>query len=208
MLLGLIRPSSGTATVLGEEPGAPAGLAKIGALVESPAFNPYLSGRDNLRVMARYAGAPRSRTPEVLEQVELSGRANDKFRKYSLGMKQRLGVAAALLKDPERLILDEPTYGLDPKGMADMRALVRRLGQGNRTVLLSSHLLGEVEQICDRAGVIQRGKLVAQGTLPELRGREGLLVRAEPLKNAHYIAARLDGVEEASVVDGTLRLAV
>ena len=208
MLLGLIRPSSGTATVLGEEPGAPAGLAKIGALVESPAFNPYLSGRDNLRVMARYAGAPRSRIPEVLEQVELSGRANDKFRKYSLGMKQRLGVAAALLKDPERLILDEPTYGLDPKGMADMRALVRRLGQGNRTVLLSSHLLGEVEQICDRAGVIQRGKLVAQGTLPELRGREGLLVRAEPLKNAHYIAARLDGVEEASVVDGTLRLAV
>jgi len=208
MLLGLIRPSSGTATVLGEEPGAPAGLAKIGALVESPAFYPYLSGRDNLRVMARYAGAPRSRIPEVLEQVELSGRANDKFRKYSLGMKQRLGVAAALLKDPELLILDEPTNGLDPKGMADMRDLVRRLGQGNRTVLLSSHLLGEVEQICDRAGVIRRGKLVAQGTLAELRGGEGLLVRAEPLDNAHFIAARLDGVEEANVLEGVLRLTV
>jgi ABC-2 type transport system ATP-binding protein len=208
MLLGLIRPSSGTATVLGKEPGAPAGLAKIGALVESPAFYPYLSGRDNLRVMARYAGAPRSRIPEVLEQVELSGRAKDKFRKYSLGMKQRLGVAAALLKDPELLILDEPTNGLDPKGMADMRDLVRRLGQGNRTVLLSSHLLGEVEQICDRVGVIRRGKLVAQGTLSELRGGEGLLVRAEPLDKARFIAARLDGVEEANVLDGVLRLTV
>jgi ABC-type multidrug transport system ATPase subunit len=208
MLLGLIRPSSGAATVLGEEPGAPAGLAKIGALVESPAFYPYLSGRDNLRVMARYAGAPRSRIPEVLEQVELSGRAKDKFRKYSLGMKQRLGVAAALLKNPELLILDEPTNGLDPKGMADMRDLVRRLGQGNRTVLLSSHLLGEVEQICDRAGVIRRGKLVAQGTLAELRGGEGLLVRAEPLDKAHFIAARLDDVEGANVLDGTLRLTV
>jgi ABC-2 type transport system ATP-binding protein len=208
MLLGLIRPSSGTATVLGEEPGAPAGLAKIGALVESPAFYPYLSGRDNLRVMARYAGAPRSRIPEVLEQVELSGRAKDKFRKYSLSMKQRLGVAAALLKDPELLILDEPTNGLDPKGMADMRDLVRRLGQGNRTVLLSSHLLGEVEQICDRAGVIRRGKLVAQGTLAELRGGEGLLVRAEPLDKTHFIAARLHGVEEANVLDGVLRLTV
>jgi ABC-type multidrug transport system ATPase subunit len=161
MLLGLIRPSSGTATVLGEGPGVPAGLAKVGALVESPAFYPYLLGRDNLRVMSRYAGAPRSRSPGVLEQVELSGRAKDKFRKYSMGMRQRLGVAAALLKDPELLILDEPTNGLDPKGMADMRALVRRLEQGNRTVLLSSHLLGKVEQPCDRAGVIQRGKLVA-----------------------------------------------
>ncbi len=208
MLLGLIRPSSGTVTVLGEEPGAPAGLAKVGALVESPAFYPYLSGRDNLRVMARYAGAPRSRIPEVLEQVELSGRAKDKFGKYSLGMKQRLGVAAVLLKDPELLILDEPTNGLDPQGMADMRTLVRCLGQGNRTVLLSSHLLGEVEQICDRAGVIQRGKLAAQGTLAEFRGGEGLLVRTEPLYKARFIAARLDGVEGANVLDGALRLTV
>ena len=158
--------------------------------------------------MARYAGAPRSRIPDVLEQVELSGRAKDKFGKYSLGMKQRLGVADALLKDPELLILDEPTNGLDPQGMAGMRALVRRLGQGNRTVLLSSHLLGEVEQICDRAGVIQRGKLVAQGTLAELRGGEGLLVRTEPLDKARFIAARLDGVEGANVLDGALRLTV
>ncbi|MBA3703464.1 MAG: ATP-binding cassette domain-containing protein, partial [Rubrobacteraceae bacterium] len=145
MLLGLLKPSSGTAKVLGEEPGSPLGLQGVGALVESPAFYPYLSGRDNLRVMASYCGAPHQRVAEVLGQVELAGRAKDKFKKYSLGMKQRLGVAAALLKDPELLILDEPTNGLDPKGMADMRAIIRRVGHGERTVLLSSHLLGEVE---------------------------------------------------------------
>ncbi len=141
MLLGLIRPSSGTARVLGKKPGDPEGLARVGALVESPAFYPYLSGKDNLRVMARYSGVPYWRVDEALITVELGGRAKDKFRKYSLGMKQRLGVAAALLKDPDLLILDEPTNGLDPKGMADIRALIRKLGQGNRTVLLSSHLL-------------------------------------------------------------------
>ena len=208
MLLGLIRPSSGKARVLGEKPGALEGLSRVGALVESPAFYPYLSGKDNLRVMARYADVPWWRVDEVLMEVELQGRAKDKFKKYSLGMKQRLGVAAALLKDPDLLILDEPTNGLDPKGMADMRTLIRGLGQGNRTVLLSSHLLGEVEQICDRVGVVRKGKLVAEGTVSELRGREGLLVRAKPLEEASYIAARLAGVEEATVVDGALRLVV
>jgi len=209
MLLGLIRPSSGEASVLGEGPGSPHSLEGVGALVESPAFYPYLSGRDNLRVVARYSGAPRGRIGEVLNLVELSGRAKDRFKKYSLGMKQRLGVAAALLKDPELLILDEPTNGLDPKGMADMRALIRRLGSGERTVLLSSHLLGEVEQICDRVGVIRRGDLVAEGTVSELRGRAGLLVRAEPVREASYIAARLAGVEGVSEADGgMLRLTV
>ncbi len=208
MLLGLIRPSSGTARVLGKKPGDPEGLVRVGALVESPAFYPYLSGKDNLRVMARYSGIPYWRVDEALITVELGGRAKDKFRKYSLGMKQRLGVAAALLKDPDLLILDEPTNGLDPKGMADIRALIRKLGQGNRTVLLSSHLLGEVEQICDRVGVVRKGKLVAEGTVSEIRGREGLLVRANPLEEASYIAARLAGVEEATVVDGALRLIV
>jgi ABC-2 type transport system ATP-binding protein len=207
MLLGLIRPSAGTASVLGERPGSPASLERIGALVESPAFYPYLSGRDNLRVVARYSGAPRSRIDEVLRTVELSGRAKDRFKKYSLGMKQRLGVAAALLKDPELLILDEPTNGLDPKGMADMRSLIRTLGSGERTVLLSSHLLGEVEQVCDRVGVIRRGELVAEGTVSELRGGGGLIVRAEPVREAAYIAARLRGVEGVRETDGVLRLA-
>jgi ABC-type multidrug transport system ATPase subunit len=206
MLLGLIKPSSGTATVLGEEPGSPKGLRGVGALVESPAFYPYLSGRDNLRVMARYCEAPPSRVDEVLGQVELAGRAGDKFKRYSLGMKQRLGVAAALLKDPELLILDEPTNGLDPKGMADMRAIIRRVGRGERTVLLSSHLLGEVEQVCDRVGVIQRGQLLTEGTVDELRGGGGILVRVEPLERAREVAAGLDGVEGAQIRDGMLTL--
>lgn len=205
MLLGLIKPSSGKAQVLGENPGSLASLSKVGALVESPAFYPYLSGRDNLRVMARYSGVSKSRITEVLERVELSGRARDKYKKYSLGMKQRLGVAAALLKDPELLILDEPTNGLDPKGMADMRDLIRGLGRGERTVLLSSHLLGEVEQICDRVGVIQKGKLVAEGTVGELRGAADLLVRVEPLEEALEIAKRLAGVEEVTKTGGMLR---
>jgi ABC-type multidrug transport system ATPase subunit len=206
MLLGLIKPSSGTATVLGEEPGSPRGLQGVGALVESPAFYPYLSGRDNLRVMARYCEAPPSRVDEVLGQVELAGRAGAKFRRYSLGMKQRLGVAAALLKDPELLILDEPTNGLDPKGMADMRAIIRKVGRGERTVLLSSHLLGEVEQVCDRVGVIQRGRLVTEGTVDELRGGGGILVKVEPLERAREVAAGLDGVEGAQIKDGMLAL--
>ncbi len=206
MLLGLIRPSSGAATVLGESPGAPAGLARVGALVESPAFYPYLSGRDNLRVMAHYSGVTPGRVEEVLQQVELSGRAGDKFKRYSLGMKQRLGVAAAMLKDPELLILDEPSNGLDPKGMADMRSIIRGIRTEGKAVLISSHLLGEVEQICDRVGVIQRGKLVAERTMAELRGREGLLVRVEPLEKAIKVAEDLPEVEEAKVVDGMLWL--
>lgn len=208
MLLGLIKPSSGKARVLGESPGTLASLSKVGALVESPAFYPYLSGRDNLKVVARYSGADKSRIGEVLEQVELAGRAKDKYKKYSLGMKQRLGVAAALLKDPELLILDEPTNGLDPQGMADMRTLIRDLGRGERTVLLSSHLLGEVEQICDRVGVIQKGKLVAEGTVAELRGQSGLYIRAEPIEEAARISEKLAGVEEVQQKDGMLRLTI
>jgi len=206
MLLGLIRPTAGRATVAGKSPGSTAGLARIGSLVESPAFYPYLSGRDNLKVIARYCGAPKSRIPESLETVELADRAKDKYKKYSLGMKQRLGVAAALLKDPDLLILDEPTNGLDPKGMADMRGLIRRLGQGERTVLLSSHLLGEVEQICDRVGVIQNGKLVREGTVGELRGGGELLVRANPLEEARRIAGGLPEVRSVSAANGALTI--
>lgn len=207
LLLGLIHPSSGTATVLGAAPGAPEGLGRVGALVESPAFYPYLSGQDNLRVLARYTGVAPARVEAVLEQVELTDRAGHKFSTYSLGMKQRLGVAAALLKEPALLILDEPTNGLDPQGMAEMRQLLRSLGQGERTVLLSSHLLGEVEQICDRVGVIQHGRLIAEGTIAELRGADELLVRAEPVEQAREVVSGLAEVRQARIVDGTLRLA-
>jgi ABC-2 type transport system ATP-binding protein len=206
MLLGLIRPTSGAASVFGRSPGHPESLARIGALVESPAFYPYLSGRDNLRVVARYAAVPKSRIEEVLDLVDLTGRARDKFANYSLGMKQRLGVAAALLKDPELLILDEPTNGLDPAGMADMRDLIRSLGSGERTVLLSSHLLGEAEQICDRVGVIFRGRLIAESTVEELRGKGALLVGAKPLDRAREHVEQLIGAERVEVLDGALRL--
>ena len=208
MLLGLIAPTSGEATVLGAAPGDPAGLARIGALVESPAFYPYLSGRQNLRVLARYSGVGDERVAAVLTTVDLADRADDKFSTYSLGMKQRLGVAGALLKDPALLILDEPTNGLDPRGMADMRDLIRRLGQGDRTILLSSHLLGEIEQICDRACVIQEGRLIAEDSVAALRGPGALLVRATPLDKAERLASGLPGVTAVRVADGALRLTV
>jgi ABC-2 type transport system ATP-binding protein len=185
MLLGLIRPTSGTARVLGAAPGSPRALARIGMLVEAPAFYPYLSGKDNLRILARYAGVPAGRIAGALAAVDLADRAGDKFGAYSLGMKQRLGVAAALLKDPELLILDEPTNGLDPQGMADMRDLIRQLGSEGHTVMLSSHMLGEVQQICDRVGVINDGKLLREGTVTQLRGGRSILIQAEPVSAAY-----------------------
>jgi ABC-type multidrug transport system ATPase subunit len=204
MLLGLVRPTSGQAIVLGAAPGAPDGLARIGAMVETPAHYPYLSGRDNLRVLARHAGVPEDRVEAVLDEVRLTDRAADRAGTYSLGMKQRLGVAAALLKDPELLILDEPTNGLDPAGMAEMRDFIRSLGKGGRTVMLSSHLMGEVEQVTDRVGVIRDGSLVAEGTVEELRGRAGLRVRAEPRAEAARLIRALPDVDEVTSVDGLL----
>src|SRR5215211_4011567 len=204
MLLGLVRPSAGSALVLGEPPGSAAGLARIGAMVETPAFYPFLSGRDNLRVLAGHAGVPQAQIDAALAAVELVGRAADRFGTYSLGMKQRLGVAAALLKDPDLLILDEPTNGLDPAGMAEMRDFIRSLGQEGRTVMLSSHLMGEVEQVCDRVGVICDGALVAEGTVDELRGRAGLRVRAEPLAQATRVIDSVPEVEQVTNVDGLL----
>jgi ABC-type multidrug transport system ATPase subunit len=174
MLLGLVRPTSGQAAVLGAPPGSREGLARIGAMVEAPAFYPYLSGRDNLRVLARYAGVAEDRVEAVLHEVRLIDRAADRSRTYSLGMKQRLGVAAALLKDPELLILDEPTNGLDPAGMAEMRDFLRSLGKGGRTVLLSSHLMGEVEQVTDRVGVIRDGALLVRHGKGGLRREVGM----------------------------------
>jgi len=206
MLVGLIRPSSGMATVVGHAPGDPAGLARIGSLVEAPGFYPYLSGRENLKVVADFAGVDHKRVAEVLDIVELTSRAGRKFGTYSTGMKQRLGVAAALLKDPELLILDEPTSGLDPQGMAEMRKLIKDIGQGNRTVLLSSHLLTEVEQICDRVGVISRGKLVTQSTVQELLGEDGVLVRAQPVDRAYELLASMFGSGVVSRQDGAIRL--
>jgi ABC-2 type transport system ATP-binding protein len=208
MLLGLVRPTSGAAAVLGVPPGSPQGLARIGAMVEVPAFYPYLSGRDNLRVLARHAGVGDDRVDTVLAEVRLTDRAADRSATYSQGMKQRLGVAAALLKDPELLVLDEPTNGLDPAGMAEMREFIRSLGEGGRTVVLSSHLMGEIEQVSDRVGVIRNGSLVAEGTVEELRGRAGLRVRAEPLAEAASLIEALPDVDAVTRIDGLLDVAV
>ena len=206
MLLGLVRPTSGSAEVLGLRPGDPAALGRIGMLVETPAFYPYLSGRDNLRVMARYRGVADAAVEKVLRAVDLFDRSGDKFSKYSLGMKQRLGVASAMLGDPELLILDEPTNGLDPAGVSDMRRLIRALADAGHTVLLSSHMLAEVQQLCDRAGVISKGKFVAEGTVAELRGHGALMVSAQPQEEALRHAERILGSQRVSVVGDQLRL--
>jgi len=206
ILVGLMRPTGGSAVVVGTAPGH--SLAKVGSLVEAPAFYPYLSARDNLKALASYAGVPGSRIETVLTEVDLTDRAHDKYSSFSLGMKQRLGVAAALLKDPQLLILDEPSNGLDPQGIVEMRDLVRNLGKGERTVLLSSHQLAEVEQICDRVGVILRGKMVAEGTVAELRGQTGLALTAEPEQAAGEALVRLLGPEAVHFDDDGFRLDV
>jgi ABC-2 type transport system ATP-binding protein len=201
MLLGLVRPSAGRATVLGGPPGGRAAVAGTGALVEGPGFYPYLSGRDNLRVLARYRGLDEAAVDRALERVDLAGRGRDRFRSYSLGMKQRLGVAAALLGEPELLVLDEPTNGLDPAGMADMRELLVDVAAGGQTVMLSSHLLAEVQEICDRVGVISDGRLLAESTVADLRGAAAVVLRAEPLDRALAVAMRVAGDDAVAVVD-------
>src|SRR5688572_11259737 len=201
MVLGLVRPTSGTATVLGAAPGSPAALRRTGALVEGPGFYPYLSGRTNLRILARYRGLADRAADEALARVDLADRGSDRFRGYSLGMKQRLGVAAALLGDPDLLVLDEPTNGLDPAGMAAMRRLVVDLAAAGQTVLLSSHLLAEVQQTCDRVGVIADGRLIHEGTVDQMRGGAVLRVRGEPVTETARILARATGATAHPALD-------
>jgi ABC-2 type transport system ATP-binding protein len=209
MLLGLIRPTAGTARVMGAAPGTPGSLTKVGAIIETPAFYPYMSGRDNLRLLAQYCEVPMARVDASLEQVELTPRARHKFSTYSMGMKQRLGIAAALLKEPDLLILDEPTNGLDPQGMADVRNLIIELGKGQRTVLISSHLLSEVELMCTRIGVIKKGKIVAEGTIDELRGAATLTVRGTPAELAKTVLVTDAGSDNVtSLGDGAFSLKV
>jgi ABC-2 type transport system ATP-binding protein len=203
MLLGLIRPTSGSLRLLGRPPGD---LSRVGALIEGPAFYPYLSGRKNLLVLADHAGVSRAKVDDVLDTVGLTGRAGDRYATYSLGMKQRLGLAAALIKDPRLLILDEPTNGLDPAGMADMRVTLRDLAADGCTVLLSSHLLGEVEQICDRVGVISQGRLVAETTVAGLRSGGTLRVVAHPFDQAVDLLRALIGDGNVKATEQALDL--
>ncbi len=192
MLLGLIAPSAGSVEILGQDLRRQPGLVlpRVGALIETPALYLYLSARNNLRVMASaLGGVPERRLDEVLEMVGLRSRQKDRVRTYSLGMKQRLGLALALLHDPELLILDEPANGLDPAGIVEMRDLLHRLAAQGKTIFISSHLLSEVQQICTRVAIIRLGRLVTEASVEELtRGQGEFVVRVErPLEALHLV---------------------
>ena len=172
MLLGLLRPSSGTYEVLGAQGARDSSTTGVGALIEAPAFYPFLTGRKNLQVLATYAGIPSTSIDSALDSVGLLSSANRRYRQYSLGMKQRLGIAAALLGSPQLIILDEPTNGLDPQAIADVRQIMLDLRDQGRTILVSSHILAEVEQVVDRVAIIANGKLIREDTIKGLRGPE------------------------------------
>ncbi|MGN6372687.1 MAG: ABC transporter ATP-binding protein [Solirubrobacteraceae bacterium] len=215
MLLGLTNASSGTMSLLGHPVPAERAkaLSRVGAIVEEPRFHPHLSGRENLRIVAAVRGPEAyKRIEPALARVGLSERADDKVKKYSLGMRQRLGVARCLLADPLLLILDEPTNGLDPGGIQEFREMIRAMvEQEGRTVFLSSHLLDEVEKVCDHAAIVDRGKVLMQGAISELSkgaARNELLVEVD---NPSRALSLLDGsqlVQEARLSEEGLRLAL
>src|SRR5436305_83738 len=204
MLLGLIRPTAGRAIIFGMDTAQqmPFILPRIGAIVETPVFYPYLSAADNLRVIGTASGmvsgkANQRRIDEVLELVELHVQAKMAYRKYSLGMKQRLGIAAALLTDPELVLLDEPTNGLDPAGMFEIRQLIHRLSVLGKTIFLSSHLLNEVQQVCNRVAILQKGNLIKQGNVRELlRGSEQVLVKLNTLEEIQQAKTILEAAKQ------------
>jgi ABC-2 type transport system ATP-binding protein len=205
MLLGLVRPTAGTARVLGCPISHPeAYLDKVGALIESPTFYPTLSGRRNLEVLTRLGRIDSSRIGEVLELVGLTDRAKHLVKTYSLGMKQRLGVAAALLPKPELVILDEPTNGLDPAGIREMRGILRDLADGGITVFVSSHLLAEIEAICDHLVMIDAGRVVFQGGVDELieTQRSGLIATPEHAGSAPALVELCIAAGHPAHVDG------
>jgi ABC-2 type transport system ATP-binding protein len=211
LLLGLAEPTAGRVRVLGRDVAGDraAALSRVGAIIEEPRFHPHLTGRENLRIHA--AARERSahaRIDGALARVGLAARADDRVKTYSLGMRQRLGVARCLLADPELLILDEPMNGLDPAGIIEMRHLIRELVGEGRTVLLSSHLLDEVEKTCDLAAIVDQGRVLAQGTIHELvRGgpRAIDIVCHSPLEAATLLAA-VPGVTRAADHGGGLRV--
>ncbi|MEA2528776.1 MAG: type transport system ATP-binding protein [Thermomicrobiales bacterium] len=212
MILGLIRPTAGRIEFRGRDLAAQrtAATRAIGAIIETPAFYPFLSGRDNLRALSIAAGGvPERRIDELLELVGLTERAGSQYKTYSLGMKQRLGIASTLLTDPELVILDEPTNGLDPAGQREIRELIPMLARQGHGVLLASHLLNEVQQVCHRVAIIRRGRLIQTGTVAELVQRDAYLevfLPAGDLERAAAVVQMLPFVGQVTVVDGRLRI--
>jgi ABC-2 type transport system ATP-binding protein len=193
-LLGLVAPTAGSCRLLGADVGRdlPRVLGRVGSIVETPALFPTMTGRRNLELLGRLQGIGSQRVTQTLERVGLAERADDLVKRYSLGMRQRLGLAAALLKDPEVLILDEPANGLDPAGIKEVRDLLRGLGDEGRTVFVSSHLLPEVRQVCDRVAILARGRCVAARPVAEVLANghsAGLLVRLEDLDRGRAVLA-------------------
>ncbi len=190
MMLGLIRPTSGTVRLFGRDPQETVqALDDVAGFVEAPTFYPYLSGRRNLELLAAFDGGGASdRIDQALETVELTDRARDRIGGYSHGMRQRIGIAAALLRDPKLLLLDEPATGLDPAGMRDMRVLIRRLADQGMTVLLSSHLLAEVEELCNRVAIVRTGKIVYEGAIADLKRGAGATYRLSTTNDERALA--------------------
>ncbi|MHB8375393.1 MAG: ABC transporter ATP-binding protein [Dehalococcoidia bacterium] len=209
MMLGLVRPTKGRTLIFGNDMAThpwPV-LKRIGAVIESPAFYPYLSGYDNLRTVAIALGdIPDSRIGQMLELVGLRERGHDPYKNYSLGMKQRLGIASTLLRNPDLVILDEPTNGLDPAGTREVRELIPRLAREGHSVFLCSHLLHEVQAVSDRVAIVKQGRLVAEGTVDELLGRgQYLRLRAEDNDALARALGGIDWVQGVDRLDGYLR---
>jgi ABC-2 type transport system ATP-binding protein len=213
LVFGLLAPDAGSIELFGRETGGsgPASLEGVAGFVEDPCFYPYLSGRANLEVLAELDGdGARDRIEEVLAQVNLDARAGDRVSAYSTGMRQRLGIAAALLRAPSLLLLDEPTSGLDPAGVRDVGALVRQLAAQGAAVVLSSHQIGEIEQVCDSFTFLQRGEVVWDGTATELRAQAPAsayrLATSDDVR-ARELAGGAEGVEASPAPDGGLTVA-
>jgi len=210
MLLGLIAPTSGTGTVLGHSINEPEKfLPHVGAMIEGPAFYPALSGAENLRVLASLGGFPQERVMELLELVGLADRAKSKFKTYSLGMKQRLGIAAALLPNPRLLILDEPTNGLDPSGIHEVRELMKRLAAQGTSVFVSSHLLSEIEMIAEYLVMLRNGKVIFSGKTESLLEAQQPIIIAKPeyaVDMSKLVAIAQQNGHSASIVDDALHV--
>ena len=197
MLLGLITPTSGQIDLFGfGDLRRSEALTLVGAIIESPTFYPYMSGQDNLRVLGRLrSGVTSQRIRDVLDVVGLSEAGSKHYGNYSLGMKQRLAIGATLLHDPDLLVLDEPTNGLDPAGMLEVRHLIQRLAANGKTIFISSHLLSEVEQVCNRVAILRKGEIMAEGSIAELSRRgQAVIVRVADVPQAIDVLNRVDGV--------------